>query len=268
MPDAESVFDDQTSRRLEVLYSTPDVVNQRRETLRLLAPQPGERILDVGSGPGLLVAEMAELVGAGGHVTGIDIADSMIALSKERFGDSSLADRMTFLKADAAVLPFDDASFHAAVSVQVYEYIDDVDAALAELRRVLVPGGRALILDTDWDSIVWNTADETLMARVISAWTGRFAHPHLPRTLSRRLRDAGFEIQHRSVLTILNPEYDPNTYSVAHLPIMGDYVATHGHNVHHHDVENWKKDLHRMGEEQTYFFSLSRYLFLATRSNT
>ena len=266
MPDAESIFDDQTSRRLEVLYRTPDVVNQRRATLRLLAPQPGERILDVGSGPGLLVAEMAELVGPSGHVTGIDIASPMIALSKERFGHSPLAERMTFLKADATALPFDEASFHAAVSVQVYEYIDDVDAALAQLRRVLVPGGRALIVDTDWDSIVWNAADKALMGKVISAWTGRFAHPHLPRTVSRRLRDAGFQIQHRGVLTMLNPEYDPNTYSVAHLPIIGDYVASHGR-IGRHEVDDWKKDLHRMGKEDTYFFSLSRFLFLAVASN-
>jgi Mycolic acid cyclopropane synthetase len=53
-----SVFDDDASRKLEAAYLTPDVVAQRRETLRALALQPGERLLDVGAGPGLLVAEV------------------------------------------------------------------------------------------------------------------------------------------------------------------------------------------------------------------
>jgi arsenite methyltransferase len=57
-----SVFDDDASRKLEAAYLTPDVVAQRRETLRALALQPGERVLDIGSGPGLLVAEMADVV--------------------------------------------------------------------------------------------------------------------------------------------------------------------------------------------------------------
>lgn len=54
MTDAGSVFDERAARRLEIVYTTPDIVDQRRQTRRLLAPQPGERILDVGSGPGLL----------------------------------------------------------------------------------------------------------------------------------------------------------------------------------------------------------------------
>jgi arsenite methyltransferase len=56
-----SVFDADASRKLEAAYQTPDVVAQRRETLRHLALQPGERVLDTGSGPGLLVAELLAL---------------------------------------------------------------------------------------------------------------------------------------------------------------------------------------------------------------
>jgi len=264
VPDAGSVFDERASRQLEALYHTPDIVEQRRRTRRLLAPRPGERILDVGSGPGLLVAELAEDVGPAGHVTGIDIADSMITLSEQRAADSPVADRMTFLRADATALPFDDHEFDAAVAIQVYEYVEDVDAALAELYRVLRPGGRALILDTDWDSLVWNATDTNLMHRVLTAWTARFAHPHLPRTLSRRLQSAGFAIQDRLVLTIFNPEYNPNTYSAAHLDIMSDFVTTHGP-LTPAEVNTWRADLQALSDQAAYFFSLNRYAFLTHR---
>ena len=65
-------FDEHATRQIQRLYSTPDVVEQREQVLALLSPQPGERILDVGSGPGFLVASMADAVGNRGAVHGLD----------------------------------------------------------------------------------------------------------------------------------------------------------------------------------------------------
>lgn len=259
-----SVFDDHASRKLEAAYLTPDVVAQRRETLRALALQPGERVLDVGSGPGLLVAEMAQAVGRSGHVTGLDISDGMLALSRTRCADPAISGRVSFVKADAVALPFSDAAFDVAVSTQVYEYVADLKAALAELHRVLRVGGRALIIDTDWDSIVWNAGDRELMQRLLAAWTERFADPHLPRTLSRQLQEAGFKLHHRDVLVLFNPEYDPNTFSVANGQIMADFAVSQ-HRMTRDDVQAWMQGLQRLGRDGRYFFSLNRYVFMATK---
>ena len=260
----ESVFDAAASRKLEAAYLTPDVVEQRRATLHALALRPGERVLDVGSGPGLLVAEMAQAVGPAGHVTGLDISDAMLALGQRRCVDISGAGRASFIKADATALPFADSAFDVAVSIQVYEYVADLPTALVELHRVLRPGGRVLILDTDWDSIVWHATDTEQMGRLLAAWIERFADPYLPRTLARRLRDAGFQVDRRDVLVLLNPEYDPDTYSVANGELMADFAVTQGR-LTRHEVDAWTQDLHRLGEEGRYFFSLNRYLFLAHR---
>jgi arsenite methyltransferase len=59
-------------------------------------------------------------------------------------------------RGDATALPFPDGAFDAAAAVQVYAYVEDLDMALAELFRVLRPGGRAVVLDTDLDSMVWH----------------------------------------------------------------------------------------------------------------
>ncbi|MFQ5425472.1 MAG: methyltransferase domain-containing protein [Gaiellales bacterium] len=77
-------FDQETSRRVEALYLTPDVVSQRRRVRELLRLTPGERVLDIGSGPGLLAHEMATQVGPGGQVCGIDTSEDMLAISRER----------------------------------------------------------------------------------------------------------------------------------------------------------------------------------------
>ncbi len=258
------LFDANASTKLEAVYRTPDVVAQRHATLHRLGLQPGERVLDVGAGPGFLVAEMAEQVGPGGHVTGLDISDSMVALAQRRCAHEPIASRTTIVKGDATALPFPDASFDVGVSTQVYEYVSSITRALAELHRVLRPGGRVLILDTDWDSVVWHAHDRARMQRILAAWNERFADPYLPRTLARRLHDAGFAVRSRDVLVLLNPEYDPDTYSVTNSRIMADFVVGR-QAITRDEVQAWTRDLEQLGRQDDYFFSLNRYLFLAEK---
>jgi ubiquinone/menaquinone biosynthesis C-methylase UbiE len=137
-------FDEETTRKVERVYMTPDVVEQRRLTRAALAVSAGERVLDIGSGPGLLAAELAQETGADGHVHGIDPSESMLAMARRRPVGRDAAP-MDFQAGDALALPVADASFDAAVSTQVLEYVEDVPGALAEARRVLRPGGRLLV---------------------------------------------------------------------------------------------------------------------------
>jgi len=76
-------FDEHATRQIQRLYSSPDVVEQREQVLALLSPQPGERILDVGSGPGFLVASIADAVGNSGAVHGLDPSVPMNTAARE-----------------------------------------------------------------------------------------------------------------------------------------------------------------------------------------
>jgi ubiquinone/menaquinone biosynthesis C-methylase UbiE len=162
-------FDEATSRRVKATYTTPDVAGQRRAIRTALGLKPGEDVLDIGSGPGFLASEMGAEAGPGGSVTGVDPSPSMLSIAR---GQRQAADSapVTFSPGEATALPCAATSFDAVTATQVYEYVGDVPAALAEAWRVLRPGGRLLVLDTDWDSIVWRSSDNDRMRRVLTAW--------------------------------------------------------------------------------------------------
>ncbi len=255
-------FDEAAAKGVERIYKTPDVVAQRARFLEALALRPGERVLDVGVGPGLLAYDMANIVGEEGRVAGVDLSEAMVAMSRARCAEQPWTD---FRLADATKLPFDDECFEAVVSTQVYEYVPDVGAALAEASRVLRPGGRILILDTDWASVVWNTTDRARMRRVLDAWDEHLHDSHLPATLGKRLEDAGFRLQRREVIPLLNTSYHPHTYSFGILFAIQNFAAGR-QGVTKEEADAWATDIRALGEAGEYFFSINRYLFGAVKA--
>jgi arsenite methyltransferase len=254
-------FDADATRRVEAVYLTADVVRQRREVLRLLGVTAGEAVLDMGSGPGLLATDLSRAVGPAGRVCGIDVSESMLTLARGRAVPAGGAP-VEYRHGGVTAVPYPDGSFDAVVCTQVLEYVEDVPAALAEAFRVLRPGGRLLVLDTDWDSIVWHSTDPDRMRRILLTWQQHLADPFLPRTLGRHLRRAGFDVEPPRALPLLNAGYETATYSGGLLPIVAGFV-TGRDGWTAAEVEGWAAELCALGAD--YFFSLNRYVFCATR---
>lgn len=119
----------------------------RALTLDLADLRPGERVLDVGCGTGTLAIEARGRVGSDGTVTGIDAAEEMILRAREK-ADAADVD-VAFETAPAEALPFADGSFDVVLtSLFLHHLPDDLQPqAFREMRRVLVPGGRLLVVD-------------------------------------------------------------------------------------------------------------------------
>lgn len=255
-------FDEAAGKRMVKWYLTPDVVKQRKKVLSALNLQSGEHLLDIGSGPGLLVEDMAAVIGSNGSICGIDISAGMIALSQKRC--SNLPQVKELREGDATSLPYDNDEFDAAVSMQVYEYIDDIQMCLTELYRVLKPGGRAVIVCTDSDTQIWNTANLERMHRILTTLEGHCADPRLPRKLTPELLKAGFHNIKQDVYTILNSEFNENTYSYGLVDNIIRYVS--GRNgITAEEINDWADELRRKDKEGAYFFSTNRYIFSVSK---
>jgi len=184
-------FDEATAETLEVMYQARDLMRRRVLLRKALGPLPGERIIDIGCGPGFYVAELLDDVGPDGAVMAVDAADAMLALATRRCQGRENA---SFEQADVTALPAVDRSFDAALRVQVLEHVPDVGAALAEIHRALRPGGRVVIWDVDWATLSWYADDPERMEPVKRLFAKHATHPVLPQRLTALLRGAGFEV--------------------------------------------------------------------------
>ncbi len=256
-------YDERASSLLERAYLTSEMVAQREASRRALGALRGETILDLGSGPGFLACELAEEVGATGRIIAVDISPEMNALARSRAAASGLDDQIKIVDGDATLLPLADATVDAAIATQVIEYLADPDAALQELARVVRPGGRLVLIDTDWDSLVWASTNHPRFARIKAAWDEHLPDPHLPRTLSPRLRQAGFDLQDLQVVPLLNTTYEPSAFSYNIAALIAAFVPGH-HGVSEREAAEWLNDLSELHRQGRYFFSLNRYLFTAT----
>jgi ubiquinone/menaquinone biosynthesis C-methylase UbiE len=133
-----------------------------RWALGILEPREGERILEIGFGPGVDVARLARAVGTNGFVGGVDVSREMVRQATARNRDAVAARRVELRLGSCERLPFDDASFDAAYATNSAQFWPDVGGCLAEVRRVLRASGRAVVVvqpmargATDRDALDW-----------------------------------------------------------------------------------------------------------------
>ena len=112
----------------------------RRTMIDAVAPRPGQRILDVATGTGMVALALA---GRGAEVVGLDQSEHMLAGARAKLaGAPELAGRVQFVLGQAERLPFADGEFDALTFTYLLRYVDEVQATMAELARVVRPGGR------------------------------------------------------------------------------------------------------------------------------
>ena len=147
----DATTDEETTRLaaewLEAQSMHPFLREVAERSLVRLALQSGEAVLDVGCGTGVFLPGLAAIVGPAGRVVGMDHSAAFLADAGKRLADASLADRVELIEGDAHQLPFADATFDVAHCERVLMHLLDPARAIAEMRRVVRPGGRVVMAE-------------------------------------------------------------------------------------------------------------------------
>ncbi|WP_264210339.1 methyltransferase domain-containing protein [Leisingera thetidis] len=254
-------FDEETTRLLEDAYQGADVSRRRQAAFDALAPQPGERILDLGCGNGLLTLELSRAVGPGGHVAGLDASPQMLAAARLRLEGRG---NTTLTEGDAARLPFDDAGFDKAAALQVFEYLTDRRPALRALHKALKPGGRLVAGDIHWDTLAWHSDNTRRMERMLEAWSRHMAVRDLPAKLPAELRSCGFEVRQMQPVTICDTALRPDGLAAMMIQLIRAFAVDIGA-TDADDAAAWAREQQELAAEGRFFLSLTHFVCTARK---
>ncbi len=254
-------FDEKVSRMLENAYLGAELTRRRQASFDALAPSRGEVILDIGCGNGLLAAELARAVGPDGRVIGVDPSADMRA--------GALARCRTFEAVEihdgsAEALPVADAVADKVVSVQVFEYLPDLDAALQEALRVLKPQGRLVISDLHLGSFVWNSDDPARMDRMRASWDHHFAAGDVPSRLLTLLKASGHVVEDVRPFTMVDHTLKPDGSAQMMMHLMKHFAMSQGH-LPEAEAQAWFDEQEALALSGRFFFSLTQYVVIARK---
>ncbi len=254
-------FDAETARLLDAGYKGADIARRRKANVSALKPQFGQSIVDIGAGSGLLAHDLSQLVGDKGQIFAVDPSPEMRAAANKACSDRT---NVRVLDGSAYDLPFAEGTLDGAVSLQVYEYLDDVPRALKEARRVLKKGGHLVIGDLHWDSHIWHADNYERMEQMLRIWDSHMVWRRLPAYLPAMLRDAGFTLD--AIRPEICQDNDFRSDGLAKLMVqLISAYAVQNELATVAEVDEWKNEQERMAEEGRFFFAITHYVISAVR---
>jgi ubiquinone/menaquinone biosynthesis C-methylase UbiE len=173
---------------LEFLDNQADIMNLRAEAAKCLNLVIGNKVLDVGCGIGGATFPIADTTGPTGLAAGIDISSAMIEVANRRAGNRP---GFEFRVGDACAIPYPDGFFDAARTERLFLYLPNRLAAIHEMKRVVKPGGRVCLIDTDIDSTAIYSTNPTLTRKMTSIVAASMPNPNSARELPALARQAG-----------------------------------------------------------------------------
>ena len=163
----------------------------KRLMLQRIALAPGAAVLDVGCGPGTDVFEMVELVGPTGRLIGLDASEVMLAEARRRAKEFQVP--ITFEVGEVLALPFEDGTFDVCRAERLLEHVTDAGQALAEMVRVTRPGGRIVVFDFDWDTLIVDHPDKETTRTFVQSYSDSIRNGWIGRQLPRLFKEQHLE---------------------------------------------------------------------------
>src|SRR6185503_4145841 len=189
----ETEVEESTAAWLEEQAEMPFIREVAQRSFELMDLRPGDAVVDVGCGTGVMLPALTNAVGPDGSVTGIDHSAAFLARAQRRLTEAGLEHRVALVRGDAQALPFEDATFDVAHVERLLMHLAEPDAAIRELLRVTRPGGRIVCAEVHANGADVENPDRHAMDLINQAAIAQIRNPAMGIELRRRLVDAGLE---------------------------------------------------------------------------
>jgi ubiquinone/menaquinone biosynthesis C-methylase UbiE len=245
---------------LDEQASIPAIQRLRAAATELLGVRLGHRLVDVGCGTGDVARVLAGRVGPTGSVVGIDASETMISEARRRAGTTTVS--VEFRPGDITDLELDNASCDGTLCERVFQHLAAPHAAMAELVRITRPGGRIVVIDTDWGLHAIHGADTALTAKIVESWTRNAANGLAGRQLAALFADAG--LRNPIVVADTVTSIDPRQPSRPPFPTMAASAAR-ARAVSTTEAHAWLEQLADAGCQGHFFWAVTMFAVASAR---
>jgi len=238
---------------LDRIQNAPVVREARMEAVEALALRAGERVLDLGCGTGDHTREIAPLVVPGGQVVGVDFSHAMVAEARRRQAERETP--VAFEQGDAQRLRFEDGVFDAGRTERMLCHLPDARAALAEMVRVLRPGGRIAVIDGDLAGLMIDHPDRPITEAFAASMAETIQNPWIGRQLRRLLGEVG----------VVDVDVRPRVVDVGY-GMIEPMIETHGAwmveqgLVDADAMDRWRRELEYANLAGTFFMGMTMFV--------
>ena len=246
-------------RFMDEAQKPPAIQASMRLMLERIALAPGEAVLDIGCGPGTDVFDMVELVGPAGRLVGLDASEVMIAEARRRTKELHVP--ITFEVGEVQALPFPDGTFDVCRAERLLEHLPDAERALTEMVRVTRPGGRILVFDFDWDTLIIDHPDRETTRTMVLSYSDSIRNGWIGRQLPRLFKEQHVEVLSIDLVQVFVHYALAELFLGSHLAVLQTYGTLSAGR-----AQQWWEYLQQADEHGTLLISFTAFIIVGAKS--